>query len=183
MKTWGASNEFHNVCFRAEIRKIFIRYPLLSRGMDIWTVSYENLFLGMCGQQRPRSDCASMQSDQGLHCLLTESLHTTESINGEQMPGWHFGHAQEDLNLHMFDSTILLDVAHIQYNLNGWLVYGGWFELFFQSLPNSSNSSRKQIFRDVFLFYHGIVCCVYSLELPHRCNSNEYTQHTIIVRK
>ena len=22
------------------------------------------------------------------------------------------------------------------------------------------------------------VCCVYSLELPHRGNSNEYTQHT-----
>ena len=33
----------------------------------------------------------------------------------------------------------------------------------------------------VFLFYHGIVCCVYSLELPHQGDSNEYTQHTIIV--
>ena len=32
-----------------------------------------------------------------------------------------------------------------------------------------------------FLFYHGIVCCVYSLESPHRGDSNEYTQHTIIV--
>ena len=32
-----------------------------------------------------------------------------------------------------------------------------------------------------FLFYHEIVCCVYSLELPHQGNSNEYTQHTIIV--
>ena len=54
--------------------------------------------------------------------------------------------------------------------------------LFFQSLQNSSNSSRKQIFRDFFfLFYHRIVCCVYSLELPHRGDSNEYTQHTNIV--
>ena len=43
------------------------------------------------------------------------------------------------------------------------------------------NSSRKQIFNDVFLFYHGIVCCMYSLELPRRGDSNEYTQHTIIV--
>ena len=45
------------------------------------------------------------------------------------------------------------------------------------------NSSRKQIFRDFFLFYHGIVCCVYSLESPHRGDSNEYTQHTNIVLK
>ena len=25
----------------------------------------------MCGQRRPRSDCADAQSDQGLHCPLT----------------------------------------------------------------------------------------------------------------
>ena len=42
-------------------------------------------------------------------------------------------------------------------------------------------SSRKQIFREIFLLYHEIICCVYSLELPHRGNSNEYTQHIIIV--
>ena len=60
--------------------------------------------------------------------------------------------------------------------------YRGWFELFFQSLQDSSNSSRK-IFMDFFLFYHGIVCCMYSLESPHRGDSNEYTQHTIIVYK
>ena len=40
---------------------------------------------------------------------------------------------------------------------------------------------KKQIFRGIFLFYHKIVCCVYSLELPHQGDSNEYTQHTIIV--
>ena len=64
---------------------------------------------------------------------------------------------------------------------HGWLDYRGWFELFFQSLQNSSNSSRKQIFRDFFSFYHGIVCCVYSSELPHWGNSNKYTRHTIVV--
>ena len=37
----------------------------------------------------------------------------------------------------------------------------------FESLRNSSNSSWKQMFREIFLFYHGILCCVYSLELPH----------------
>ena len=52
---------------------------------------------------------------------------------------------------------------------------------FFQSLQNSSNSSRKQIVNDFFLFNHEIVCCVYSLELSHQGDSDEYTQHTTIV--
>ena len=43
------------------------------------------------------------------------------------------------------------------------------------------DSSRKETFKKIFLFYHEIVCCVYSLELPHQGISNEYTQHTIIV--
>ena len=51
----------------------------------------------------------------------------------------------------------------------------------FESLRNSSDSSRKQIFKEFFLFYREIVCCVYSLESPHRGDSNEYTQHTITV--
>ena len=50
----------------------------------------------------------------------------------------------------------------------------------FESVRNSLDSSRKQIIKDIFLFYHEIVYCMYSLELPHRGNSNEYTQHTII---
>ena len=62
-----------------------------------------------------------------------------------------------------------------------WLVYHGLFELVFESLRNSSYSLRKQIFREIFLFYHEFVCCVYSLESLHRGDSNEYTQHTIIV--
>ena len=51
----------------------------------------------------------------------------------------------------------------------------------FDTLRNSSDSIRKQIFREIFLFHHEIVCCVYSLESPHRGDSNKYTQHTIIV--
>ena len=31
------------------------------------------------------------------------------------------------------------------------------------------------IFKEFFLFYHENVCYVYSLELPHRRDSNEYT--------
>ena len=49
-----------------------------------WNAPCKNVSSSMCGQQRPRSDCASAQSDQGLHCPLTESLDTTECMNREQ---------------------------------------------------------------------------------------------------
>ena len=56
-----------------------------------------------------------------------------------------------------------------------WLIRTRCFE---------SDSLRKQIFREVFFFqfYHLIVCCVYSLESPHRGDSNEHTQHTITMK-
>ena len=38
---------------------------------------------------------------------------------------------------------------------------------------NSSDSSRKQIFREILLFYHKNLGCVYSLESPHQRDSNE----------
>ena len=64
----------------------------------------------------------------------------------------------------------------LQYNLSGSKTDGSFTgddsNSFFQSLQNSSNNSRKQIFRDFFLFDHGIVCCVYSLESPNRCVEN-----------
>ena len=44
---------------------------------------------GICAQRRPRSPCTSAQSDQGLHCPLTESLDTTESVNGENRPAFY----------------------------------------------------------------------------------------------
>ena len=52
----------------------------------------------------------------------------------------------------------------------------------FLSLRNSSNSSRKQIFKEIFLFYREIVCCVYSLESPHRGVYTTYN-HCIENRK
>ena len=48
---------------------------------------WENMSSGICGQQRPGSDCAFAQSDPGLYCPQTESLDTTECMNEEQMPG------------------------------------------------------------------------------------------------
>ena len=47
----------------------------------------------------------------------------------------------------------------------------------------SSVNSRKQVFRDIFLYCHENLCWVYSLESPHWGDSNEYTQLTIIVLK
>ena len=38
--------------------------------------------------------------------------------------------------------------------------------------------------RDIFsIFFNMKVYCLFSLELPHQGNSNEYTQHTIINMK
>ena len=73
----------------------------------------------------------------------------------------------------------------IQYNLNGSNPDGSFTvddaNSFFSPnkiLPIAQENKYLEIFS---LFYHGIVCCVYSLDSPYRGDSNEYTQHTIIV--
>ena len=63
----------------------------------------------ICGQQRPRSACASAQSDQGLHYPLTESFDTTEYNNSEPRHRWlcacagcefaHFAHVRKHFRL------------------------------------------------------------------------------------
>ena len=71
-------------------------------------------------QWRPWLDCTDVQSDQGLHCLLTEPLHTTECMNEEElMPGWFFAHGQDNLNLcivGMFKGTLSFDSATTVFN-------------------------------------------------------------------
>ena len=64
-----------------------------------WAVACENVSLDICGQQRPRSDCASAQSDQGLYCPLTESLDTICCIHTEKRSACYFVHAPDYLNL------------------------------------------------------------------------------------
>ena len=49
----------------------------------------ESVSSGIFGQRRP----TSAQSDQGLRCLLTASLDTTEYRNGDQRPEWYLAHA------------------------------------------------------------------------------------------
>ena len=60
----------------------------------------KNMFLGTYGQQRPRSDCASAQSDQDLPCPLTESLDTTEFLMESKGPDETFQQAQDDVKPH-----------------------------------------------------------------------------------
>ena len=45
------------------------------------------------------------------------------------------------------------------------------------SVNHSARSGGTQGYLSVF--FNMKVCCVFSLESPHRGNSNEYTQHTI----
>ena len=61
---------------------------------------------GICGQERPRSAWSPVQSDQGIHCLLTESLDTTECMNGEQTLRRYFAHEQDDPNLSILRKCI-----------------------------------------------------------------------------
>ena len=45
-----------------------------------------NVYPDICGQQRPRSDCADTQSDQGLRCSHTESLAAKEFLIENKCP-------------------------------------------------------------------------------------------------
>ena len=49
----------------------------------------ENVSSGICGQCGASLACASVQSDQGLHCPLTQSLTSTECMNGGKGPDAH----------------------------------------------------------------------------------------------
>ena len=40
--------------------------------------------------------------------------------------------------------------------------------------------AKESKFKEIFLFNNEIVCCMYSLESPHRDDSIEYIQHTNI---
>ena len=82
----------------------------------MWATPCEKVSPSMFEEQRPRSDCASAQSDQGLRCPQTKSLDTKECFNGKQKPGWDFAHVQDGVNPHilrMFEDTFSHDVANI----------------------------------------------------------------------
>ena len=63
-------------------------------------------------------------------------------------------------------------------------IYRGWFELVFESVGNSDDSSRKQILNcTVGTFYHRNVCCAYSLDSPHGGNSISTLNKQIFYRR
>ena len=87
----------------------------------MWAASCENVSSGICGQRRPRSACASTQSDQGLYSSLTESLDTTECMNGEQSPRCTL-RLRRTIWICAFyacsGGTFLLDEAYVYQNTN-----------------------------------------------------------------
>ena len=76
----------------------------------------KNVSSGICRQRRPRSACASAQSDQGLLCPRTMSLDTTEYMNMESKGTDNILHMRRMICLRMFEGTFLLDTAHIIYS-------------------------------------------------------------------
>ena len=96
----------------------------------------------------------------------------------------NFFHKIDDFWDFLFAFLYIKGLLKIESNLDGSNTDGSF------TMANSNSflspyeilpSSRKQIFKEIFLFYREIVCCVYSLESPLRGDSNEYTQHTITV--
>ena len=79
-----------------------------------------------------------------------------------------------------------IDRSYVQSNLNSSNTDGSF------TMANSNSFlspyeilpiAQEYKYLAIFHFYNDIVCCVYSLESPHRGDSNECTQHTIIVQK
>ena len=86
---------------------------------------------------------------------------------------------------HIYDKDLDFD---IQYSLSGSNTDGSFTvdesnPFFFSPYKILPIAQENKYLIIIFIFYRIIVGCVYSLESPHRGDSNEYTQHTIIVQK
>ena len=93
-------------------------------------------------------------------------------------------------NFHVRVGPVSEETEHfdIQYNLDGSNTDDSFTmddsNSFLSALEILSIAKENKYFgilRDIFLFYHKYVCCLYPLELLHRGDSNEYTQHIIIL--
>ena len=75
--------------------------------------------------------------------------------------------------------------VYIQCNLSGSNTDGSFTmddsNSFFSPYKIPPIAQENKYLGIFFLFYHGTVCFVYSLESPHRGDSNEYTHHTTVV--
>ena len=160
----------HYVCFCGEIRKIlgqiFTEYHILSRDMVV-AMSHQLYYL-LCFLFCPEK----------INVLTASALPRQNTLFLAPVKRWN---QQNDISYFSKKKKYI----YIQYNLNGSNPDGSFtlddsnsFFGPYKILPIAQENKYLGIF---FLFYHGIVCCVYSLESPHRGDSNEYTQHTIIV--
>ena len=64
---------------------IFWRIHFLSVLIIKWAAPCKNYVFGACGKWRPRSACTSMQFNKDFHCLLVESLDTTDIMNRDKL--------------------------------------------------------------------------------------------------
>ena len=112
-----------------KVHFIYIKTTILIK----WVEPCEKAFSSTYGQQRPRSACASAQSDQGLRCPLTESLVTIWCINGEGMPGWDFAQA--------WDESASVHIAHARKHF------------FARRRPNGSRFYKKQMTWKMYMYH------------------------------
>ena len=90
----------------------------------IWAFPCENVCSGKCGQRRPRSDCASAQADQGLHCPLTESMNISMYNKGSYQVVrlcrlfWIF-----TISIRPEDTFFLSAATHVKVIYNIWQVW------------------------------------------------------------
>ena len=95
--TWG-QRRFRSACTIMQSDQI-ITWSYNTWHWALWhNMDYpcKNVYLGICGQRRPRSALRIRAVDQGLHWPLTKSLDITECI--VQKPRRYFAHAQDNLN-------------------------------------------------------------------------------------
>ena len=110
------------------------------------------------------------QSDQDLHCPLTESLDTTKCINGEQMPGWDFVHA--------LGESEFVPFAHARTAQH--ITKTAYSNILKISSPKTEKFPIKT--SDIFHISAQNFNCGYSLEPPRRGGFNEYAQSMFLSR-
>ena len=138
---------------------------------------------GTCEQQRLWSECVVVQACMSLPWLLLVGFVVCwlmcapwESFSLSISAVWLMS-CNENWSTAWTCSTIWIFTKHVRKYSRTSIVlipmarFHGWLELVLESQRYSSDNYRKQIFKETFSFYHGIVCCVYSLESPHWVHS------------
>ena len=123
-----------------------------------WAVPCENVSSGMYGQRRHKSACASAQSDQDLHCPLTELFGYADRIYRCIKILSNCAATQADLDLYMFPYVPKTLITKSNYNVK------------FKN-ENFQVENSGIFFYIYFCSKHRLW---YSLEPPHRGGSNEY---------